>query len=765
MTKNTKIEAVENADGIVSQWLDEAIQYIDDEYSKDRAKAMKYYKGDPLGNEEEGRSKVVIYAVRMAVKKMLPSLLRVFFGSERVVEFVPRTESDVPVADQQNDMMDVVVNNDNDGFAEFHAWFKDALIKKMGIMKWWWDEDTTVEEIHYTGLPAEQLPLLVQEAEARDGLSDLEFAEQTQNPDGSLDFRVKMTFKKQVARFAAVPPEEFVFSPNARSIDDCRLVAHQTHKTISELVAMGFDADELEDLPASDDVSSNDETLERRDQFSDEEGGEPTQNRRVQYAEAYARMDEDGDGISELRCYKLAGTGGSWKLLEPSYVVDGIPFAVLIPDPEPHKLDGMGVSDDVMDLQMIQSNIMRGVLDSLNLTLNPATEVVVGQVNMQDMMNTEIGKVIRARAPGMIREVKHSFVGGEALPILQYFDHMRDERTGLPDAAAGLDADALQSSTASAVNATVTGAQQQIEMVARVFAGTGVKRLFRGLAALLRKNQTVRRTVRLRDTFVPIDPAVWNSELDVSVNVALGTGLVEQKLAVLRGITEAQMGILAQSPDNGIVTKRHLAYTLRKAAELSGFKNSSNFFMLPEEGPEPEKPPSPEAQAQMEKNQIEQAKLQLDGQKLQLEQMKAQADIGIRQQELQVAVQAEQTRMQEIALRNAADKSKAEMEYSFRLAEMHAKMKADVEEEARKNEIQLQKIEIEAGLKREEMLLDAELQREKMQMEAGIKMQIAELDAKMAARAAQSKEVTLKTDPKTGKPTGATIKHTGGDHE
>ena len=115
---------------------------------------------------------------------------------------------------------------------------------------------------------------------------------------------------------------------------------------------------------------------------------------------------------------------------------------------------------------------------------------------------------------------------------MRYLDEVKESRTGMSKASQGLDANALQSTTASAVAATVRGAQAKLEAYARSFAETGVKDLFRGILKLVADFQQQERIVRLRNTYVPVDPREFDSEFDVIVNVGLGTADDEQKIAL-----------------------------------------------------------------------------------------------------------------------------------------------------------------------------------------------------------------------------------------
>jgi hypothetical protein len=419
------------------------------------------------------------------------------------------------------------------------------------------------------------------------------------------DVRVVRREDKGRLRIAAVPPEELLVSRDAISLDDASIVAHRRIATVSELVAMGYDKDEVEPYANEvDELEDNEERFIRNPQATIELANRSDiAAKKVLYVESYVRIDMDGDGIAELRRICTVGQGYEVMRNEPA---DMIPFAVFCPDPEPHTFFGLSVADQVMDIQLIKSNIQRNMLDSLALAIHPRVGVVEGQVNVDDVLNTEVGGVIRMRAPGMVQPFSMPFVGQQAFPMLDYMDSMRESRTGITKAAAGLAADSLQSSTRAAVAATVSASQQRIELIARIFAESGMKRLFMGLLKLAVQNQRVERMVRLRGQFVPVDPRSWDANMDVIINIALGGGTEQEKVAVLTTVLAKQEQILQQAGiDNPLVSLAQYRNTLVQILALSGYKDATQFFSDPAQMPPmpPQQPkPSPEemlAQAQM----------------------------------------------------------------------------------------------------------------------------------------------------------------------
>jgi hypothetical protein len=609
MNITTDIAAIEPMDdtelqGIVSAELEDAVSYIDSDVSPIRAKGTEYYRGDPFGNEEDGRSQVVAMEVRDTVSAMLPSLMKVFFSTENVVEYMPRGPEDVAGAQQATDYANYIFTADNNGFMTTYALFKDSLVRKCGIAKYWWEEVEEVKIEEYSGLDDQTLQVLMQEgAEVKIVVS---YPEPGAMPQMDMttglpmpvpmihDVEIKRNTRDGRIRIMAVPPEELILDRRARSFDDAGIIAHRQMATVSDLIGMGYDQDEIEENISSTDLDSNDEYLARQPlstTFGAADSLNPMQ-RRVLYIEAYMRVDFDGDGIPELRKICCMGSGYTMvRNLPASY----IPFVDFPCDPEPHTspLEAMSIFDITHDIQEIKSEIMRNTLDSLAQSIHPRTAVVEGQVNIDDVLNNETGAIIRMRAPGMVQPFSSPFVGQPAFAMMDYMDQMREDRTGMSKAAMGLDPDALQSTTKAAVAATVSASQSRLELQARILA-EGMKKLFKGILYLMTTHQDKPRMVRLRNEWVQIDPRVWDASMDVNVNIGLGNGDVNEKINALNIIMQKQEQIMAQfGPMNQIASLPMYIRTLQKAIELSGYKDASSYFntlpadfQMPQEQPQ-----------------------------------------------------------------------------------------------------------------------------------------------------------------------------------
>ena len=470
----------EELESVLKSEYDDAKDYID-QVGEDRAEATEYY----LGQEPEGssnmQSEFVSTDVRDTVLFMLPSIMRTFFGTKKSVEFVPTNPEDIPVAEQQTNFINYIIQQKNNGFKVFYDAFKDALIRKTGYVKAFWDDSMSVSNHEYTGL----------DKQSRDALlldKDVEIVEEKVQSEKmmvmdeatgeqieqefpvSYDLKIRRVKKKNQVVIESIPPEEVLIARDARDLESASYVAHRMIKTVGELVAMGYDQEDVEQYAGSGnmlDADSYDEESARNPYANDEFDSPDPKNKNVLYVEHYLNYDLDGDGIDERIRVCTAGNGVNVMHVSPW---DDLPIVLFSPDPEPHTSIGSCPADYLMPIQRAKSQIMRDTLDSLGHAIFPRMGIVEGQVNVDDVLNTDIGQPIRMRAPGMVQPFSVPFVGKEAFPVLGYLDESKENRTGVSKASAGLNADALQSSTKAAVAATMSGAQGRIELICRHFA-------------------------------------------------------------------------------------------------------------------------------------------------------------------------------------------------------------------------------------------------------------------------------------------------------
>jgi len=489
----------------------------------------------------------------------------------------------------------------------------------------------------------------------------------------------------------SVPPEEFFIDRGARSIDDCYVCGHRSDMRVGDLVAMGFDFDEVVQLDSSSSFTDMSvlEDEERRGYSMDsdeEENAVDPSSQLVMVTEAYMRMDVDGTGTLVLHKAILGGTHYKLLSIEPC---DQIPFAIFEIDPEPHAFFGRSIADLLFDDQDAATSVMRGILDNVAMTNTPRIGLVEGQVDVDDVMNNEIGGIIRMRQAGAVQPFAVPFAAGQTLPAMQYLDQMIEGKTGVTRASMGLDPDALQSTTRAAVTATVQAAAGQIEVMARNLAEGGMRRLFKLLLNLTVKHADAPNFMRLNGEFREVDPRVWDTSMDLSVNVGLGTGREEEKAAAYREVLGLQMQVYDQyGPGNGVVSLVNIRNTVADMLASAGVRNSERYFQ----------PITPEYEQQlMMQQQQQQAQAAAQGQPqdgqaaafLQGEQIKAQtraqADMMKAQLEARKMVMEDDRKRdemyQQMALKNA------ELQGKFGLQANEQRIRAEQERQRMTNPV------------------------------------------------------------------------------
>tara|TARA_X000001388_G_scaffold76441_1_gene73801 strand:+ start:609 stop:2720 length:2112 start_codon:yes stop_codon:yes gene_type:complete len=617
----------EELQGILKSELDDARDYIE-QVGEDRAEATEYYLGESPQGQSSMQSEYVSTDVRDSVLFMLPSIMRTFFGTNKIVEFVPRNAEDIPLATQQTDYINYIIQQKNPGFKVMYDVFKDALIRKTGFVKAYWDDSISASTHEYTDMTPEGYQVLmmdpdveiVKESAQMQSITIInpETGEEiTQETPVSYDLTIRRVKSKDQVCIESIPPEEVLISRYARDLHSSPYVAHRMIKTVSDLVAMGYDKEEMEQYAGSGNLIDAEtfEEEEARNPYSDGifDARNDSGQKNVLYVEHYLFYDLDGDGIDER--IRVCTVGNGLNIVNMAQW-DDLPITLFCPDPEPHTSIGSCPADYLKPIQAAKSQIMRDTLDSLGHAIFPRMGVVEGQVNIDDVLNTDIGQPIRMRAPGMVQPFAVPFVGKEAFPVLSYLDEAKENRTGVSKASAGLNADALQSSTASAVSATMSGAQGRVELICRHFAD-GMKDLFKLVNSLVVKHQDQPDMIRLNNEFVPIDPRYWDSDKDLVVNVAISKTSDAEKQSVLLQVAGKQEQILQQlGVNNPLVSLQQYSNTLSKLIEQAGFKDTQSFINS-EVQPIPPQPPQPTpqdmlAQAEMEKAKVSAQKAMID---------------------------------------------------------------------------------------------------------------------------------------------------------
>ena len=448
-----------------------------------------------------------------------------------------------------------------------------------------------------------------------------------QPPSMLHDIKIRRTKQNRSVRVVNVPPEEFLISRQAKSVDDTPFIGHRVQKTLSELIAEGFDKDKV--MALSDDTNwatYDAESIERRindDELTtnswDNQSQDPL-SRKVWLLDCFVRADVDGDGYAEWRHCLKAG----FELLG-NEMCDGPNFADMTPILMPHRFFGLSMADQAMDWQRVKTALLRQLLDALYLGNNPRYEAVEGAVNFDDLLTSRPGGVVRVKAIGNVANLATQDVSQSAINGIEFFDGIIRNRTGVSEQNAGPDADALNQ-TATKANMVQNASMLKLELIARAFAETGFKRLFRLMLKTAVRYQNKPQMVKLSGGWTEIEPQEWRDGFDLAISVGLGTGNRDQQEAQIHRMLQVQGNMLQL----GIVTPENMYQTAKKLPNVLGYKDDDKYFTDP--GPNPPKHPNPDVEKEQAKGQVT----------MQVEQGKNQLATQLAQQSAQVTMQVEE---------------------------------------------------------------------------------------------------------------------------
>ena len=728
-----------------------ALGTVDGNIASDRADAIKRYLGDPYGDEQPGRSSVVSRDVSDVVEGVLANVLKPFVGGDEVVQFNPHGPEDVEQAQQETDYINYIALDRNNGFLCLTAAIKDALLLRNGYVKAAWTTRKDVISETYQGMSDEEVALLMQD-------KDVEVVQHSEYPDPSAqlegagldmyhqapqgdpatqgspvaqaggmpapmlhDIKVRRVKPTEYCEIYPVPPDELMVSERVRgpSLQDADFVQHRTHVTLSELRQMGYDVDD--DIGDDENGTNTEEFARERFGAATNKFDDPTSDasrRLVLFKESYLRVDCDGDGVAELR--KVCQVGEN---LLANDECDIIPIACGVAIQMQHQHIGLSVYDLVADLARIKTALLRQFIDNKNLANNARHVVDVTRVNMDDLLTSRQGGIIRVNGGDPTTAVLPLLTpdtGPSALQGLQYLDTIREQRSGYTRNTGGLESDALTNQTATGMEMQLSQSQLRLEMMARTLAQTLLRDLFRIIHAITLKHSTKSEKVKLSNKWVEVNPREWVARTDLSISVGLGASSQQMMVQHLMMLNQMQMTVAMPM---GLVNPLNVYNSLKKLTNSIGFKDHESYFtppqMVPKKGPDgqpvmgadgkPEMEPAPppqkpepavqvaqtNAQATMQKAQMDQqskqqelqAKAQLDGQKISRE-------AELKQAEMQQSLLLQQSNDQR---QNALDQQKfaheaqqAERDHQFKLIQMQEEYKFKYWEAQQKLEQQAQ---------------------------------------------------------------------------
>ena len=676
---------------LLSQAEEDAATY-NGEFSKENTKYLSAYLGDKSGEFSAitNQSSVVSTDIADVVEADMPSLARIFLGSGDVVTFQPNTESEVEIqeAEEKTKYVNWIVRSQPESFNIIHNWLKDAEIQKNGVVKYFIEEQKEVEVVEYEGVDAQEIQAIIESLKgSKVDKVKVEVAEQEESeiigdtPSEVAEFNIKfrVTTEKQKVCIINIPPESFLITRNARSIDDAEMVGDRVRKTRGELLSEGFDKkiiDQLSTVDEEDNRTSNIDAVRNRDQggsnYDTTINDWASQN--VEISDLYVKIDFDGDGIAERRHVMISGN----KVLVNEYF-NHVPYASLSAILMPHKAIGRSRAEITYPYQLQKTALQRGMNDNIYMVNNPRN-VVHPDVDLDDMLTVRTNGIIRMEEgsqvlPGnAVFPLQIPYIGQQALQVIQYVDQSRAQTTGALLANQGLDADKLNQETATRFNGVKDSSDAKIELIARNYGETGFRKLYEGIAWLVSRYQDTATEFRVLGKALTVNPKGWKYSHYVQSNVGLGAGDNEKSLEVLQGIYGIQQSLIQQG--STLADEADVYSTLSRIVQGAGFPRVDEFFNNPDEPDETLK-----AENEILNKMVVQLQEQVQGMQNPLaeaEQIKAQASLVTAQGKAQLDVLSMQQAQEQFNREQVQANKEFQETMALKLTDLELKYSKDV---------------------------------------------------------------------------------------
>lgn len=595
---------------LITDKLESVINDEDGDVSEVRQHNFDRYYGKPYGNERDGHSSFLTRETFEAIEWAMPSVLRVFTGSDQAVEFTAYSEDDEDAAKLETDVTNHYVQQINNGFLFCHTWVKDILMNPTGYAKAYVEEVSTVRDETMVGLTLDQL----NELQQTEGVTVTAFKEYQEDvpPFGLVTLyqvNVQRVLTDRELRLEVVPANELLVDKRWASVelDDCPFVAHRVEKTVSDLVEQGHDYDEIMAAATLEHDRYGDERVSRlfySDESPEGDGGDDKgASKLVMVHEVSMLADYDGDGIAERRRVLMVGN----EIFE-NEVDDFMPFVACSAILMPHKHVGMSYAEAVNDLQLLSTTLTRQLLDNTYAQTEKRhflneNAVLPDNSTIDDFLDAEAQLImVRGNPSEAIMPEVSTPITGELLQVLQHIDDKPQMRTGVAPNLS-LDPSVLQQSTMGAFMGALDQASQRLDMLVRVIAEVGYRPIMRKVHTLLRKYVSAPEAMKVRGKWVNFNPQEWPERKRLKVNVGLGFNNKQQKVQLLMGLLGLQKEALA----TGMTDHAKLHNTLERLVDASGVGSVGSYFIDPAEPvhdpetgePKPWAPPEPGPDANM----------------------------------------------------------------------------------------------------------------------------------------------------------------------
>ncbi len=642
------------------------------EFSALNTRLYKDYMQDLYGDEVTDQSQVISPDVQDVVESDMPSLARIFLGSRQPVVFEANNEQDEQEVEEKNNYVNWLIMEQPNSYQTLFAWMKEAEIQKNSVVKYYVEDERKTEETNYEGVDENELSEIYNSF-----TNTVEVTGQSQDENG-----YNITFKemkgRQEIRIVNVPTDQFLITKNAPSIDRAELVGDKVTKTRGQLLAEGYERSLVDGLPA---LNEENEQKIRRDQ--EQGGGDSNINNwaseKVELKDLYVLVDFDGDGIAERRHILKSG---NHILVNEAF--DHVPYASLSCVMMPHQAIGRSRAELTQQTQRVKSVILRQTLDNMYMVNHPRN-VVHPDVNIDDMLNVRPNGLVRMKKntvvppQGAVMPLITPYVGDKSLQVLQYLDHVRAQSTGTLMASQGLDGDAIKEETATRFSGVQEDAQAKIELVARNFAEIGFRKLYEGIAWIVKHYQDSEAEIKVLGKPMTINPSNWKHDHYVTCKVGTGAADNDKLLQNMQGVFALQSQL--EQKGSPMVDQVKFYNTLAEITKGLGLKQPDPYFNNPEI-----EESMLQAENEILKRTVEQLQQLTQGNPLaEAETIKQQAFLTKAQSDAQLKAVELQEKVRQFDDKLEQQAKEHDQELAMKLTELETKVGEQLDKEAQSN--------------------------------------------------------------------------------
>lgn len=649
----------------------------DSTLQEDRERALNYYKGDVSQDMPvlPNRSSVTSTDVADLVERALPDLIEIFASGDDGITFQAGGDEDEDAAEQETDYVRHVIFRQNKGFRALYTMFKDALLSKVGVVKFYWDG-----EAEYLEEQGKVNEVQLQEM-AEQGVEIVEIGDA--DAEGMVEVTARKMVRNGTVRIKAIPPEDFTVGSDTVDLADATYCAYRSRVRIQDLIADGYDAEKVMSLTrdsqsASELIENARDTVDEGSETDEEDAGVDAL-RIVEVTEHYLRYDVEGEGRPQI--WRIV-TGNDEAVILEMEKRSRIEFAAVTPYPMTHRFYGQSLADKTIEIQKWKTALIRMLNDAGYMANNQRQEVNVNRATedtIPALLDNQPGRPVPTQGDAL-SPIANAGLPFDILSAIEFADTVAENRTAIVRNAQGLNPDTLHD-TATGAEKLMSSAQKGLRMMARLFAEMGLTDLYLGVHDLLRSNATMADTAKLSGGYVPVSPNEWQRRKDTEIDT--GDQSKEDEITALEVFSNRIAQIIEmQGGPGGLVSNENLYNLMKALGRRLRIKGVERFITDPAKAnPQEEGPSEAEMMMQMEQQKF-QAQHQLDMEKaqaqLQLDQMKAEANANAQREKHALDMQlAREKADQEAQL--AREKMALEAELAREKAMLEASIRAETE--------------------------------------------------------------------------------------